>query len=464
MLPSLARRRAMLSMLSVPLLAACGGGSSDPDPRQDGEPPPPPPPPPVQYALTGAAIAKVRAERGTWVALAESQKVEALTRPERRLLFAQASGAPVPYTPQPGWSLLDFTQHPSLEVSAILGTDREVRLLRFDGRGTLLREQAWLDPAVPHDPFMDDPIYVRDPHSMLPYVTRDAARLAPLGEDAVLVLRTGKDAVVAYRFDYGQAGFHQRWRTLVEPGVQLGLSAIIGGGFDPFQSLSNPAHVRLDVSPTGRIAIAVQNDRTNLIEGHARHFNETLPAAMVYGLFVTELDAAGTRLGTRVVPMPVRPEIHGVRWVGGTIAVAGRQRTSTPANGAGWDAYVALLKPGQDPRVQLIDVDRCDIVFDLLPLAGGRMLAAGTTAYTQNPGGASISETSQPLLAVLDANGAVQQRLPFTAGARQNQVRSLAAWNGGWLAAGLVNGPGTHSGDHDPALIFADGYVLEGKL
>jgi hypothetical protein len=114
--------------------------------------------------------------------------------------------------------------------------------------------------------------------------------------------------------------------------------------------------------------------------------------------------------------------------------------------------------------VRVIDIDRGDIVFDLLPLAEGRMLAAGTTGYTQNPGGASISETSQPLLAVLDANGGVQQRLPFTAGARQNQVRSLAAWNGGWLAGGLVNGPGTHSGDNDPALIFADGYVREGKL
>ncbi|GGY70625.1 hypothetical protein GCM10007387_60620 [Pseudoduganella albidiflava] len=419
---------------------------------------------PVQYALSGAAIVKVRAAGGAWAALAETQKVETQTRPERRLLFAQGSGTPATYTPPAGWSLLDFTQHPSLEVSAILGTDTEARLLRFDSRGTLLREQAFADPAVRHDAYMDDPIYVRDPDAMLPYVTRDAARLASLGEEAVLALRTGKDAVVAYRFGYGPAGFTQRWRTLVEPGVQLGLSAIIGGGFDPFQSLSNPAHVRLDVSATGRIAIAVQSDRSNLIDGHARHFHETLPAGMAYGLFVTELDAAGTRLGTRVVPMAVRPEVHGVRWVGDTVAVTGRQRTSTPADHAGWDAYVALLEPGQAPRVQLVDVDRCDIVFDLLPLADGRMLAAGTTGYTQNPGGASISETSQPLLAVLDANGAVQQRLPFTAGARQNQVRSLAAWNGGWLAGGLVNGPGTHSGDGDPALIFADGYVREGKL
>jgi hypothetical protein len=462
--PSLPRRRALLATLSLSLslLAACGGGgSSDPGPRQGGEPPPPPAP--VQYALAGAAITKVRGERGSWVALAETQAVEVSTRPQRRLLFAHGGAAPAAYTPPQGWSLLDFAQHPSLEVTAVLGTDHEVRLVRFDSRGNVLREQAFLDPQVAHDPYMDDPIQVRNPNSMLPYVTRDAARVAPYGEEAVLVLRTGKDAVIAYRFAYAQAGFAQRWRTLVEPGVQLGLAGILGGGFDPFQSLSNPAHVRLDVSATGRIAIAVQSDRTTLIEGHARHFNEPLPA-MAYGLFVTELDAAGTRVGTRVVPMPVRPEVHAVRWIGGTIAVAGRQRTSTPADGAGWDAYVALLKPGQAGRVQVIDVDRCDIVFDLLPLGDGRMLAAGSTGYTQNPGGASISETSQPLLAVLDANGALQQRLPFAAGARQNQVRSLAPWNGGWLAGGLVDGPGTHSGDSDPTRIHADGYVREGKL
>jgi hypothetical protein len=302
----------MLSMFSLALLAACGGGSSDPGPRQGGEQPPPPPAP-VQYALSGAAIVKVRADGGAWVALAETQKVETQTTPERRLLFAPGAGAPVAWVPPAGWSLLDFTLHPSLEVTAILGTDHDVRLLRFDSRGTVLRDQAFADPAVPHDPYMDDPIQVRDAQSMLPYVTRDAARLASLGEDAVLALRTGKDAVVAYRFGYGQAGFTQRWRTLVEPGVELGLAAIIGGSFDPFQSLANPAHVRLDVSPAGRIAIAVQSDRTNLIEGHARHFNEPLPAGMAYGLFVSELDGAGTRIGTRVVPMAVRPEVHTVR-------------------------------------------------------------------------------------------------------------------------------------------------------
>ena len=87
----------------------------------------------------------------------------------------------------------------------------------------------------------------------------------------------------------------------------------------------------------------------NLAEAHAAWFKEAVPQDMHYGLFVTELDGAGVRLGARIAPMPVRPEIHTVRWLGDTIAVAGRQMTSRPANGAGWDAYVSLFRPGMPP-------------------------------------------------------------------------------------------------------------------
>lgn len=450
-------------LLSLCILAACGGGgapaggqSQGSGQQQDTKP--------LQFATGGSAVIKVRADGRAWVAMTEVQKVTGFSQPERRLLFPQAAGDPVSWSPPAGWSLLDFTQHPSHEISAVLGTDRTVKLLRFDAMGKLLREQDFNDPAVASDPFMDDPIYIRDRNAMLPYVTRDAARLAPLGEDAVLVLRSGMNAVVAYRLAWTQAGYAQRWRTLVEPGLQIGIRAIIGGGFDPFLSLANPAHVRLDVSAGGRIAVAVQNDMSELALAHAAHFGEAVPANLAYGLFVTEIDSAGVRIGTRIAPMAVRPEIHALRWIGDSIAVAGRQMTSRPTDGAGWDAYVSLLQPGKAPATQLVHVDRSDIIFDLLPLPDGRMVAAGSTGYTQNPAGASISEDSQPLLAVLDAQGKLQQRLEIAAGPRQNQVRSLAAWHGGWLAAGLMNGPGTHSGDANPAAIFADGYVREGKL
>jgi hypothetical protein len=38
-------------------------------------------------------------------------------------------------------------------------------------------------------------------------------------------------------------------------------------------------------------------------------------------------------------------------------------------------------------------------------------------------------------------------------------VRSIVARGDGYWLGGMVNGPGTHTGDADPALISADGFA-----
>jgi hypothetical protein len=66
------------------------------------------------------------------------------------------------------------------------------------------------------------------------------------------------------------------------------------------------------------------------------------------------------------------------------------------------------------------------------------------------------------MAALLDADGNFVRRIPMVAGPRHNQVRSVAAWAGGrWLAAGMQDGPGTHTGDDNLALIRANGYVRD---
>ena len=102
-------------------------------------------------------------------------------------------------------------------------------------------------------------------------------------------------------------------------------------------------------------------------------------------------------------------------------------------------------------------------MFDVAPLPSGRYLALGTTGYTQNPSGASISEAAQPLLVLLDTDGSLAQNLGYTGGARHNQLNTIAPLKGGWLLGGMVNGPGTHSGDGDRALIVADGFLRQGS-
>jgi hypothetical protein len=109
----------------------------------------------------------------------------------------------------------------------------------------------------------------------------------------------------------------------------------------------------------------------------------------------------------------------------------------------------------------VVDVDRGDALFDAVDLPSGRYLALGTTGYVQNPSGASISEETQPLLVLLDRNGAVLERLMFPDGPRQDQLRTIVSLHDRWLIGGMRNGPGTHSGDTQRQLINADGYVLE---
>jgi hypothetical protein len=114
-----------------------------------------------------------------------------------------------------------------------------------------------------------------------------------------------------------------------------------------------------------------------------------------------------------------------------------------------------------------LDVDQGEILFDIAPFRDGKFLAVGAAGYTQNPTGASVSEQSTPLVVILEADGRLASRvsvspgIPFPVFARQNQVRTLAASGDKWFIGGLADGPGTHSGDANPALITADGYARE---
>lgn len=443
------------------LLVACGGGGGT------GGEPPPPPPPALQLALPGQALVKLRSADARWVALAEvSRSPEIPTRPDRQLhvSLADGRGTGYRYEPPAGWSLLDFALHPSGEISVLLGSDRELRLARLTAAGLPAREQAFTDPQAATDPFYGNPLSARDHHSLLPHITRDAARLAPLGEDVALAFRSGRHAVVLHRLGYTAAGgFATQWRSLVEPGVDIGARFLTGGSFDPFKSLDHHWRVLLDSDAQGRIAVAVSLEYTDLVEGHAAHFGERLGQDYPNGALLSQFSASGQRLGTVLVNTQQRSELQALRWVGDRIAAAGRVRTRQTDDG--WDAWLALLPAGATTLAayRVLDFDAGDVILDIAPRADGRLLVAGSTGFTQNPAGASVSEQAQPLLALLSADGQLAQRLALTPGPRHNQLRALASRGSDlrWLTGGMQNGPGTHSADADAALLNADGYLRE---
>jgi hypothetical protein len=451
----------LFALVVAALLTCCGGNGSSPG-IGGGDPSPP------ALALNGVAVIKFRAAGTEWAVLSERLRpLEDLTAPDRRLLLARdGNQAPTTITPATGWSLVDFALHPSGNVTLVLATDKELRLQRRAATGELIGEFNFTDDQAPFDPFVGNIARIEDSQSLVPRGTRDAVRVAPVGDDLVLALRTGRNAVLVERLAFtGASGFERRWRTLVEPGVPIDVVRLTSGSFDPFASLDNQWHVALDVDEQGRSAVAVTLEHTELPVGHGQYFGESVDPALISGTIVTVVDATGVRLSATVVDTQVSSEVHVVRWVGNAVLVGGRILTTRRSDGGGWDGLLVQVTPG-DPvaHLQALDFDRGDVILDVIPLRDGRIAIVGSSGYTQNPTGGSISENADPLLAVLAQIGASAQRVTLTSGPRHNQVRTVGSWDDRYLMGGLQNGPGTHSADGDPALLTCDGFLREQEM
>lgn len=447
---------AALLCFGAALLAGCGNGAT---PKEA------PPAKTVDLAVTGRTVTKARTDGNSVVLLEERLTSLFEDGPQRTLAILQGDGHTVQtYTSPAGWSVVDFAVHPSGDISAILTTTREVRIVRLDANGSIRSDQPFLDPVAPADPFFNYAGGIKDDSALQPALMHDAARLAPLGESLAVVLRTGRNAIVAYRLDPDVYGAYQHsWRTLVEPGSSILGLGITSGSFDVFRQLENHLSIFADVDATGTLAIGVV-DATMLnftFRAHTDYFNEPIAASV--GVLLTRVAGAdGQRLGSTAIDTQQRSELHGLRAMPNGFMLVGRVLSEVRSDGTGWNAFTAFVRSDGAPGpYSVVDVDRGDVLFDVAALPSGRYLALGTTGYVQNPTGESISEAAQPLLALLNSDGSLAQNLGYTGGARHNQLTTIAPLNGNWLLGGMVNGPGTHSGDTQRELIVADGFLRE---
>jgi hypothetical protein len=420
----------------------------------------------LDLAIAGRTVTKVRTAENMVVFLEERLNSIFEDGPQRTLAILQSDGHTVlPYTPPPGWSLVDFAVHPSGDVSIALTTAKEVRIIRLDAKASIRSDQPFLDPAAATDPYFNYAGGVKDDNALQPVLMHDAVRLAPLGESLAVVLRTGRNAIVAYRLDPDAMGeYRLAWRTLVEPGSSILLVGITSGSFDVFGQLQNHLRIYVDVDSGAPATLAVgvvDAPHFNFtFRAHSEYFNEPIAASV--GVLLTRVTGDGTRLGSTAIDTHNRAELHGVRATPRGFVSVGRVLSEVRPDGSGWDGFAALVgQEGTLGSYNLIDVDRGDILFDVAELPSGRFLALGSTGYTQNPSGESISEAAQPLLILLNRDGSLDRNLGFIGGARHNQLTTLAPLKGRWLLGGMVNGPGTHSGDADRKLIFADGFLRD---
>jgi hypothetical protein len=440
--------------LALALLVACGGCKTQPTNS-------------VDLTVAGQTVTKVRTAGGAVVVLEERLHSIFEDGPQRTLAILQSDGRTVrPYMTPAGWSVVDFAVHPSGDISAVLTTATEVRIVRLDPNGSVRSDLSFLDPAAATDPFFNYAGGIKADNALQPALMHDAARLAPLGESLAVVLRTGRNAIVAYRLDPDASGAYRRsWRTLVEPGSSILGIGITSGSFDTFGQLENHLRIYVDVDSDApaTLAVGVVNAPMSnfTFRAHSEYFND--PIAASTGVLLTRLTSAdGRRLGSTVVDTHDRAELHGVRATPRGFILVGRVLSEVRSDGTGWNAFAALVgRDGISGPYSVVDVDRGDVLFDVAALPSGRYLALGTTGYVQNPSGESISEAAQPLLVVLNADGTLAQNLGYVGGARHNQLTTIAPLNGGWLLGGMINGPGTHSGDADHELIVADGFLRE---
>ena len=449
----------LLLCATAVLVAACGGGAmvGEQTPATGT----------LDISVAGQTVTKVRAAGRDVVFLEEQLTSIFEDGPRRSLVFVGGNGElEQPYTAPAGWSIVDFAVHPSGDLSVVLTTSREVRLVRLDHNGSIRNDQSFADPSAVTDPFFNYAGGVKDDESLQPVLMHDAARLAPQGESLLLVLRTGRNAIVAYRLDPDpDAGgvYRQAWRTLVEPGASIFLEGITSGTFDVFGQLQNHLRLFIDVDAAGILAIGtVEAPMLNFtFRAHADYFNDQIAAS--YGILLTRVETSnGLRLGSSVINTQMQTELHGLRASSQGFVLVGRVLSELRADGTGWDAFAAsIARDGSPGAYRIVDVDRGDVLFDIAQLPSGRYLALGTTGYVQNPTGASISESAQPLLVLLGSDGSLIQNLGFSGGPRHNQLTTIARADRGWLLGGMVNGPGTHSGDADRALLVADGFLRE---
>lgn len=376
------------------------------------------------------------------------------------------------YAPPQGWSLIDMAVHPSGHMTAVLasqGSPPQVRLLRLDERAQVISDTPLQDPAAPYDRYFgDEEADIKDDHAMLPLHTRDAVRLAPLGEDLAVALRSGRHAVVAYRYNHSARGYEQRWRNMVVPGTPLMPRFLVSGSYDTYGQLANQFQVLLATNAEGDVAVAVPaSPHNDTFAAHSRHFHFRIPgdptpppAVPEHGaLFTWVHGLEGRALRNTYVVTQGPTQTYALRASpGGGWTLAGRHRA--PDDSTGWNGFAAWLDTSGKLRRQVsLHVDKDDALFDIAELADGRTLVAGATAYRQDPRGKSISDEGAPLLAILGPDGEMAQRVPIPSGSRQNPVYSLARVDGVWWAAGMRDGPGTHSADEEPARLRSDGFV-----
>jgi hypothetical protein len=179
---------------------------------------------------------------------------------------------------------------------------------------------------------------------------------------------------------------------------------------------------------------------------------------------VTGIGAEGVRRPARLMGSPGRNKrLLNLRVAGDSVILVGRIKTGDQPGS--WDGWLLSSRTdtGQLVYERNVDVQSGDMFWDVAVLDGGRLLAVGSTNYTQNPVGLSVSDARDPLALVLDPLGNVVRRIVLPSGpaGRGNEAMSVRVGGGNQVAiSGVQDAPGTHAAVYSDAFLVLRGPEL----
>jgi hypothetical protein len=353
--------------------------------------------------------------------------------------------------------LIDFAVHPSggataLEIEPAPGNDLFLKPIR-----------AWLTRFLPDGTTASTELESGIPDTgEMPRIlfSLDRGRIAAFGEDVQVVMRWSDNSVRAHRLGFQEGSFRRSWTTVVEPPASLFSIGIIGGGFDNFHQGDVTAFVYLDVDSSGSAYVVVPST-PDVLPAHDAFFGEHLldgadPTHLDYGVsIITRLSPDGARTYATLSGLGTNRRLLNVRATARTLWLTGRVRTGDEPTG--WDGWLQSFdaSSGQPIAEHLVDVEGGDMFWDLAPLDDGSVLAVGSTNYSQNPSGLSVSDARDDLAVVVGPQGDVRGRVSLPAGpaGRGNEVMSVRISGNQRMFAGVKNAPGTH------AAVFSDAFL-----
>jgi hypothetical protein len=368
-----------------------------------------------------------------------------------------------------GELFIDAVTHPSGEATLFVVEPGGCALRRYSPFGKLLASTPVSEPDLPTDPTdtSEQPIVPWNVGGCQPTEIRESGRLAADGEHVYLVNRGGSSGTLLFRYVHERGTFTPALRVALFPRHAAPLPTGIAASHRVLHSTHWSYVPRVVVDDAGQARVLL------VFGGGTSHdvYNRfaSTPVSDTAAAVVLTVDRRGVVVGARELPRGLAwpghvADIEAMRWLRGGLVLAGRVAPAPlPEDGRGYNGFLARWV---DERVEAQlavnqDVEGGDAFSDVAVLEEG-WVVAGRSGYWQNPRGASISEEARSELLVLDASGHVRRRLDIAGSVRHNAALSIAHSGAGsshLFVGGLMNGPGSHSADGDPALLRADGWL-----